>query len=204
MKSSSPDFSQTITAHAPAESLSALADGEVQALDAALRVWRDDDRARADWHAYHLIGDVMRSDELASTPQRDAAFLAAFRERLAKEPVVLAPATVSAPAVHGVNWRLPMAVAAGFVAVAGVLLVARMGSSGNGERATELAAASSPGATTAVVLRQSAIGEQAVIVDPRLEEFLRAHQAAGGSVAAAAPGGTLRRVEVIVPAEAPR
>ena len=32
-----------------------------------------DAAARRTWHAYHLIGDVLRSEDLASTPARDAA-----------------------------------------------------------------------------------------------------------------------------------
>ena len=75
------------------EQLSALADGELDA-DASAHScahWRDDANARASWHAYHLIGDVLRSDELASDAQRDAGFLRTLRQRLAQEPVVMAP-----------------------------------------------------------------------------------------------------------------
>jgi hypothetical protein len=43
-------------------------------------------------------------------------------------------------------------------------------------------------------------GGAALITDPRLDEFLRAHQAMGGGMLAAAPGSSLRRVEGIVPA----
>jgi sigma-E factor negative regulatory protein RseA len=42
-------------------------------------------------------------------------------------------------------------------------------------------------------------GSDGVIRDPRLEEFLRAHQAARGGVSAAMPAGVLRRVEVVAP-----
>ena len=59
--------------------LSAAADGDADALGAACLAWRDDAAARSTWHAYHLIGDVLRSGELATTPQRDAAFLRAFQ-----------------------------------------------------------------------------------------------------------------------------
>jgi sigma-E factor negative regulatory protein RseA len=201
MKPPAPRSVQTRSDMDPPDSLSALADGQAKDLDAALRLWRDDPQARADWHTYHLIGDVMRSDELASSPARDAAFMAGLRERLAQEPVVLAPAPVAAPVAVG-GWRLPVAVAAGFVVVAGVLVVARMGAGGADGGSAELAAASSAQAGS-VVVRQTGSG-QALITDPRLDEFLRAHQAAGGNVAAAAPGGTLRRVEVVVPAEAGR
>ena len=179
--------------------LSALADGDAQALDAACGLWRKDGEARRAWHAYHLIGDVMRSEELASAPGRDAAFMAGLRQRLAAEPVVLAPE----PALRRRQpWLMPAAVAAGFVVVAGVLVVARMGQPGGQPAALELAAASSPG-RPAMPLGQSQtlqlVSGQALITDARLDEFLRAHQAAGGGVAATASAGALRRVEVIVP-----
>ena len=49
-------------------------------------------RTRApSWHAYQLIGDVLRSEDLAAEPAADEAFLVALRARLADEPVVLAP-----------------------------------------------------------------------------------------------------------------
>jgi len=38
------------------------------------------------------------------------------------------------------------------------------------------------------------------IRDPRLDEYLRAHQSARGGVAAASPGGTLRHVDAVAPA----
>src|ERR1700744_2803595 len=98
--------------------LSALADGDATDSEAAraFQAWRDDPDARASWHAYQLIGDVLRSDDLAAEPAAaaaghatrsagslrrgaalpaepaaDAASLAALRARLADEPVVLAP-----------------------------------------------------------------------------------------------------------------
>lgn len=126
------------------EGLSALIDGEADARVAAAvsAAWRDDGAVRSRWHRYQLIGDVMRSDELAGCG-RDAAFLAAVRARLAAEPVVLAPA---APSVgvevdrQAVNveaagrasrswarrWAPPAALAAGFMVVAvGAMTVLR-------------------------------------------------------------------------------
>lgn len=130
------------------ERLSALADGEAGTADlqAALTAWRSPAQRGAGcetWHAYHLIGDVMRSDELAAGARGDA-FLARFRERLADEPVVVAPAAVPvnptgmmAEPVHALagvrpvarrrrTWAAPAAAAAGVMAVAGVLVVTRM------------------------------------------------------------------------------
>jgi len=123
------------------QSLSALADGEVDASAAAAlaAAWRDDATLRRRWHAYHLIGDALRSEELA-VGDGDAAFLRRLRERLEREPVVLAPAAVERPAEVAAavavgagsvrvrparlrRWAPPAAVAAGFVVVAGALTV---------------------------------------------------------------------------------
>ena len=50
--------------------LSALADGDATDGEAAraFQAWRDDAGARAAWHSYQLIGDVLRSEDLASEP----------------------------------------------------------------------------------------------------------------------------------------
>ena len=125
--------------------------------------------------------------------------MAGLRLRLAAEPVVLAPE----PALRRRQpWLMPAAVAAGFVVVAGVLAVARIGQPGGQPAALELAAASGPN-RAAMPLGQpqtlQLVSGQALITDARLDEFLRAHQSAGGGVAATASTGALRRVEEIVP-----
>lgn len=192
--------------------LSALLDGELQAGDAlavqrACAWWRESSPARQDWHAWHLIGDVMRSEELAQPPARDAAFLARLRERLADEPVVLAPAPVAplasvapvAPAVARAwhrTWTLPTAVAAGFMAVAAVLVVTR-----TGPPTAVPVLATAPGAGLSVVsvpsaAPSSATGSAGLIRDPRLDSYLRAHQTARGNLAAAVPGGGMRNVDI--------
>ena len=119
------------------ERLSALLDGELESASVVhvCGHWRENAESRATWHAYHLIGDVLRSDDLASHPVRDAGFLDALRVRLAEEPVVLAPRSPAQPIqVDAVPvsatrrrraWLAPSAVAAGFVAVAGVLTLTR-------------------------------------------------------------------------------
>jgi sigma-E factor negative regulatory protein RseA len=117
--------------------MSALADGQPDACDAALRAWATDPQARAAWHTLHLSADVLRSEELASDPSHDERFLQSFRERLAQEPVVLAPdAAVSAAAASRSSQAVPVsaarsrrrwwggaAVAAGFMAVGSVVLM---------------------------------------------------------------------------------
>lgn len=132
----------------PFEALSALSDGEASAAEVARAcgAWRDDAKVRAQWSSYHLIGDVMRSDELADG-SGSARFLKSFRERLAEEPVVLAPAGLVArhqPSVVDVGvptlpalqplrrrvWAGPMAVAACFVMVVGALVTSQNGLTG--------------------------------------------------------------------------
>ena len=65
------------------ERLSALADGELDAAAATALCasWGSDAQLRADWHAWHLIGDVLRSQDLASDPAGDGAFCAALHSR---------------------------------------------------------------------------------------------------------------------------
>lgn len=127
------------------EKLSALTDGELDSAETARAcgAWRDDADAQATWHTYQLIGDVLRSEDLSSSPSRDIAFLAALRLRLAAEPVVLAPEPLlevpvdpatqphagprmaNGTRISRWSWMAPSAVAAGFVLVTGVLLVIR-------------------------------------------------------------------------------
>ena len=181
--------------------LSALADGEADALEKACGQWRDDVQARKTWHAYHLIGDVMRSEELARPAKSDANFLAGVRARLAAEPVVLAPAPVLvAPARRRQAWLIPVAAAAGFAMVAGVLVVARVGGPGAVPADAALARVASPAGSS----QQLAADDDGVLRDARLQEFMRVHQFARGGVAVAAPAGALRRVEMTVPARPER
>ena len=73
--------------------MSSLMDGDLDGdvLDQAMGAWRQEPQVRAAWHAYHLIGDVLRSDDLANPPAHDMAFVHALRSKLAQEPVPLAP-----------------------------------------------------------------------------------------------------------------
>jgi sigma-E factor negative regulatory protein RseA len=132
--------------------LSALADGEAEDGECAdvFLAWREDADARATWHAYQLIGDVLRSEELASPADRSCRLLQGVRARLAEEPVVLAPAEPEGAAVSRPRWQAPAAMAAGFLAVVVGVQVARA------PRAVDVAtangrSASSPVATVADV-----------------------------------------------------
>ncbi|AVQ81517.1 MULTISPECIES: sigma-E factor negative regulatory protein [unclassified Variovorax] len=90
-------MNQTMTVR---EQVSALADGHLQgeSFAQAIEAICADSESRATWQAYHVVGDVLRSG--SHSPCSDSsAFLARFQQRLAAEPVVLAPAAapVAAP-----------------------------------------------------------------------------------------------------------
>jgi sigma-E factor negative regulatory protein RseA len=184
-----------------AEEISALIDGELgpEGVARACASWRGDALSRRSWHAYHLIGDVLRSDDLASQPSRDAAFLGRLRERLAAEPVVLAPAAVEvSPTLAGRrvirHWRAGAAVAAGFVAVAGVLVVMR---SPAPQPVPDMARA--PVAAPAIPVAVDSGVEQAAFVtdgrvmrDARLDRYLAAHKQFAGTSALGVPSAFLR------------
>lgn len=206
--------------------LSALADGEEGAVPPAMAAWRDDPLARESWHLYHLIGDVLRSDDLAAAPARDAAFLAQVRTRLAAEPVPLAPAALApltpAPAAgrwRRLGWRAPSAVAAGFAAVAASLVLLRpsggpapagaelagVGAVGPGLAAQRVAQPGLGAAASGEAGWKRPLGAPGLLVndgrmmrDAELDAYLRAHQAARGALPAALPGGGLRNVEILV------
>jgi sigma-E factor negative regulatory protein RseA len=195
-----------------ADELSSLMDGELDAsaVARACAQWRDDGEVRAQWHAYQVIGDVLRSEDLASPGAHDAAFLAAFRARLAQEPVVLAPSPAKTPVLplqptRRLSWATPVAVAAGFVAVAGVLVVTQMsgGLSLPGAQSPSLMAAASGVSPAMVGADDSASAVVAVDVpavvlngqlirDVRLDEYLAAHKKFGGSSVPGGPSGFLR------------
>ena len=187
------------------QQLSSLMDGALSPTELAdaCAQWRGDSASRADWHAYHLIGDVLRSDDLALPPARDEAFLQSLRLRLADEPVPLAPAATatavvpaqlvangqpaSQPLATGArrprHWLMaPVAVAAGFVAVAGVMVVTRVMAP---EPAGPTLASASPAPAASAVLVRNA----------QLDRYLSAHRSlASGAVAGA---GTEHRVYIV-------
>jgi sigma-E factor negative regulatory protein RseA len=96
------------------EHLSALADAELDAADVAqvCADWQQSAQAQATWHAYHVMGDALRSGELVTHPAHDAAFLQTFKARLQQEaasgahltPITEAPAPHAAlPVDSGMN-----------------------------------------------------------------------------------------------------
>lgn len=143
-----------------------------------------------DWHCYHLIGDVLRSPDLASAAPADSALLLALRARLATEPAIVA-AAANQPGPGGQTvmprtrhhwtraWSAPVAAAAGFMVVAGVTWHLRTGPAGEAAPAPQ-AAASLPSEE----IRQA-----------RLDRYLHAHRAWAQGLAADAP--TAQRMQLV-------
>ena len=168
------------------EALSALVDGEADAVAAREGVsrWREDDDAKATWHAYQLIGDVLRSEDLAAGPRghRDREFLQRLHARLIEEPTVLAPApdlpqAPPGPGQAGVlhRWAVPLGVAAGVALVVGTLLVVRQGPQADGSVLADAkpALARQPVELAAVAGSSSS---PVLLRDPRLDRYLAAHK----------------------------
>jgi sigma-E factor negative regulatory protein RseA len=182
----------------PQQWISDLVDGRVQDPVAGCAAWADDADVRRTWHTYHLIGDVLRSDDFAAAPAHDAAFLAGLRRRLALEPVVLAPAPLAQP-LRRMSWRVPIVVAAGFVTVAGVLVVLRQ--SQPVAAGPALAQLQPPAAARPTLLAAPAAADARVqmLRDAQVDDYLRAHREAIAGSPAALPGGGPRNVDLIVP-----
>lgn len=196
------------------ERLSALADGETggSASTAACAFWHAEEAARRDWHAWQLIGDVLRSDELASSAARDARFLAGVRARLAVEAVVLAPAllaSVAPAAARRSRWLVPASMAAGFVLVVGAFVVVRPDQSASdpapialADSAAIVAAPVAPAVLVPADLREpvraseAVIADRKVIRDARLERYLAAHKQFSGTTALGVPSAFLRSATV--------
>ncbi len=193
------------------EDVSALVDGELDAAGSAAvcAAWARNAAIRRDWHTWQLIGDVLRSEDLATEVARDARLLAAVRERLAGEPVVLAPAAAMAPALlkaRPSRWVVPSAIAAGFVLVVGVVSLVQPGGptapspiplagSGTAPVATASVAAVPP--TPASVEPQTAVvADGKLIRDARLDRYLVAHKQFASTSALGVPSTFLRSATV--------
>jgi sigma-E factor negative regulatory protein RseA len=208
------------------ERLSALLDGELVEphVRHACADWRHQVESQTTWHAYHLIGDALRSDDLAADPMRDMAFMQSLRARLAQEPVALASRRslhtaerkpeqqvliqVANGASHVVNgthdtkssawsWVAPSAVAVGFVALVGSVMLT--------PRSPEITStlASSPAAPVAIAQSTSASEPQPLLANSplirnvRLDRYLDAHQQFAGSSALGVPSAYMRSATTV-------
>jgi sigma-E factor negative regulatory protein RseA len=205
----------SLTPNSPAgpnpEVWSALVDGEAtdSELHAALAAWRRSPGSESTWHRYHLIGDTLRSSDLASPRDRDARLLAAVRARLAAEPVVLAPSTAlegaKAARRRWRRWTGSAAMVAGVGAVGAMVWLTQAPSSPSGTVAqagpTGVAAAgtgpvrpatpnivtvsTNPSAAAPVPPPTTAV----MLRDPRLDAYFAAHRQLGSGRPLGTPAG---------------
>lgn len=180
------------------ELISAMADGQLRGeafargMDAAAR----DPAALEAWQTYHLIGDVLRSGELAAGTL-PSVFLGRLQLRLQHEQRL--SAATSSQAQRGVvrpgitqqaatndasfRWKL----VAGFASLAAVAAIAWSTVGGLVGKPEQAQLAAVPASTVPVA---NAPGP--MIRDPRLDEFLAAHRQLAGASALQTPAGFLR------------
>ena len=183
----------------PNERICDLVDGQLQddacaqAFDALL----SDRRAIQTWHTYHVIGDVLRSSELAPSSS-DLAFLERLERSLAKEPVrpvviqsSRIPVTNNLPSANAsiFRWKMLAGLASfALVGVVGLNLWTPSGLQGDAQIAVQNTVV--PSAPTTLVAADTAVGT--MIRDERLDELMAAHRQLGGHSALQMPAGFLR------------
>lgn len=189
--------------HSPGEpwqSLSSLADGQADENERSrcLAQWSERADVRARWHEYQVIGDVMRSDELAVGAASDEAFLQALRQRIQHEPPRLMPALPARP--RRPAWFAPAAMAAGVGAVAITVSTMWPAAGSAPQPAVTLAAQRAPASAAVAVSTapQVHVVSGQLIRDARLDRYLAAHRQGGNGSALQMPGAVVRSVDTIV------
>lgn len=203
------------------EMLSALADGQLSgnALTQALE-FSSQDEGRETWQLYQLVGDVLRSPELAR-PVDNGDFLARLRTQLAQEAAPVAQATASSPtapaqpvltqftpppqAANDSVFRWKMVAGLASLAAVATLVWSAVGGLGGPPAGAQMAAVSAPVTASvsvqapAVSLADNQAPQQVMIRDPRLDELLAAHKQFGGTSALQLPAGFLRNANFEAP-----
>lgn len=171
------------------EQVSAFADGELadSQVDLVLAALRQSE-TRADWELYHQIGDVLRSDDMAVPFSKD--FSARMSAALESEPVIVAPAVQYSEIRSRQSWGMPGMIAAVAVAAAAYIATPQLMIAMKGEGSTlpDTIATATNGNNikTANTLSQpqaTAESQEGVVVrDPRIDDYLLAHQRFSPSV----------------------
>ncbi|GAB3547192.1 hypothetical protein GCM10027343_26120 [Noviherbaspirillum agri] len=168
------------------EEISALMDGELAGhqVDVTLAALRQKE-GRADWNVYHQIGDLLRSDDMAAP--LSPGFAERMAARLNAEPAIVAPITMpvleeasekASQPYRVKRWAMPgMVAAAAMAAVAFVatpqLMVAT--EEGNTDASSLVVSAKRVDSEPSPVVAGK-IPEGVVLRDPRIDEYLLAHQ----------------------------
>ncbi|MFL9960414.1 sigma-E factor negative regulatory protein [Paraburkholderia sediminicola] len=167
------------------ERLSAFVDSELFGeehlnLDKFISGLDGDDRAA--WSRYHLIGDALRSDDLAISAATSSAFMSGFAARLESEPHMLAPAAMPvARRLLALRRRVvpAFAVAAAAATLTWIVVPQLQGVPGaqiaslqtRSDTVQRIAMASVPLATAQPIAQDANI-----IRDASLDQYLEAHQ----------------------------
>jgi sigma-E factor negative regulatory protein RseA len=165
------------------ERLSAFVDGELIGEEHLNKFISElDHEDRASWSHYHLIGDALRSDDLAVSPAASSMFLAGFVARFEQEPHVLAPAAMPvARRLLALRRRVvpAFAVAAAAATLTWIVVPQLQGGTGvtqvaslqsHGDSVQRVAMASVPAVTA------QPVQDGNIIRDASLDQYLEAHQ----------------------------
>jgi sigma-E factor negative regulatory protein RseA len=165
------------------ERLSAFVDGELFGEEHLNKFISElDHEDRASWSHYHLIGDALRSDDLAVNPAASSMSLAGFAARFEQEPHVLAPAAMPvARRLLALRRRVvpAFAVAAAAATLTWIVVPQLQGGTGvtqvaslqsHGDSVQRVAMASVPAVTA------QPVQDGNIIRDASLDQYLEAHQ----------------------------
>ena len=173
--------------------VSTLMDGHLDAGDApaAIAGLVASEDAQSTWHRYHLIGDIIRSDQLAPSPA-ELEFAQRVMDTLDKQyPVVSEPAGSPLVTQLVISKQVPGANSAQFrtKAAAGALgaclialLIVGFWQVEDKSATPQTVAVQSPGEEDRPVMNR----------DPELDALLSAHEQMGGHSALQTPSGFLR------------
>lgn len=198
------------------ELVSALVDGQLGADEctAVLQWVGAEEDARQCWHAYHLVGDVLRCGE-AAVGAADITFVQRLTRRLEREQVIVqsvnTPDVPSASQgatptrdVSGTHERaandryFQRKLLAAVASLAAVMVIGwqSLGVTGNAVGGSELVQVPVQASNPGFALQQPQSGEiqepELMIRDAHLDALLAAHRQLGGTSALQMPAGFLR------------
>ena len=196
----------------PRQTLCDLMDGRLQgeplhqAISQACASDSRGDAARADWHAWYVVGDVLRSVDL-TTCRHGAAFTACVMQRIgqqAQPPIAATALPPAQPAANDRRWKL----AAGLASFAAAAAIGwnfwSLSGSAAGPQLAQTAPATQVAAQAAAPVEAAAPAAYAVgtpqgamLRDSRLDEFLAAHRQAAGASALGQAQGFLRNATFV-------
>lgn len=182
----------------PDDRISALADGVLSgsARAQAVQCVLASTEGMQTWHAYHVIGDVLRSEELAPRAD-DQAFWDRLSQKIAQEPDRPVPVDdsrevqgggASYPPIVSANepaWRWKVLAGLACAAVGGVL---GYGMSDSASTSAQMAASGSVPSVIEVVDGRHG----PMLRDPQLDSLMAAHQQVSGHSVLQVPAGFLR------------